>query len=88
MLSEKLNNATIAAAVRVQTEAAVLKSKAQTAVEEKEFGFWWFVLAVVLIIAGFAMFWCMTNWCKNNGHGDFTGEYSDHGWYYDVKCSW
>ena len=32
MLSEKLNNAMTASAVRVQTEAAMLKSRVQTAV--------------------------------------------------------
>ena len=86
MLSKKLNSTMTASAVRVQTKAATLKSRVQTAVEEKEFGFWWLVALVVLWALGTVFFWCMVAWCKGNGHGDFTGGHNNMGWWENVNC--
>ena len=87
MLSEKLNNAMTASAVRVQTEAAMLKSRVQTAVEEKEFGvpmWFWVVLAAILVFAvivsnGLAI------WRTVVQRGHFTGNWNWAIWNYAVN---
>ena len=91
MLSKKLNSTMTASAVRVQTEIATLKSRAQTAVEEKEFGFWWLVALVVLWALGTVFFWCIvaaSMFCQwRYGNSFVAGVYPiDGGWRFKVGC--
>lgn len=90
MLSEKLNNAMTASAVRVQTEIATLKSRAQTAVEEKEFGVpvWFIVLAVVLFSFAVIEIVAASMFCQwRYGNSFVAGVYPiDGGWRFKVGC--
>ena len=89
MLSKKLNSTMTASAVRVQTEAATLKSRVQTAVEEKEFGIvWYWVLMVCLIALAVCLVAAAMLWCQITGHGGLGAEWSveDHGGWAKVGC--